>query len=394
VLRAAVGLFLTASVLCAFAPSIPLFTAARFLQGMGGAIMIPVCRLALLRGARKDQIVTAMGWLITPALLGPLLGPPIGGLIVTHLNWRWIFYLNVPIGLVGIVLMSLFIDDTKSRVRQKLDRLGFLLSALALGCLLFGFEGASRVGGEGQAALLIVLGLVAGAGYFAHARRTEHPVLDFGLLSDRSFRLSMAAGSLTRITQGAQTFLLPLLFQVGLGLSAAASGLLILFLAVGALGAKMVVTRVLKRLGFRNSMILNGLAVSLCYGACGLFRHGWPEPAMVGVLLLSGFFMSLQFSAYNSIAYEHIDHARLSAATSFYATFQQMLLSMGVCTGALTLRLSMAAQGRGAPTPIDFTAAFAVVCGVTALATFAHLRFPRDAGAVLSGRARTQAQTQ
>ncbi len=388
VLRAAVGLFLAASVMCAFAPSIAFFTAARFLQGMGGAIMIPVCRLALLRVARKDEFVTAMAWLITPALIGPILGPPLGGLIVTHLNWRWIFYLNLPVGAAGMVLISLFIDNSRHPVKHRLDGLGFLLSAVALGCLLFGFEDASHKGEELRAALLIAAGIAAGAVYLQHARRTEHPVLDFTLLRDRSFRLSLLAGSCTRITQGGQAFLLPLLFQVGLGMTAAASGGMILFIAIGALAAKFVVMRLFRRLGFRTSMIVNGLAVSLFYGLCGLFRHGWPDPAMIAVLALSGFFMSLQFSAYNTIAYEHIDHDRLSTATSFYTTFQQMLLSTGVCTGALSLRLSMAVDGHPAPAPADFTAAFAVAAGVTALATFVHFRFPRDAGAVLSGRAR------
>ena len=383
ILRSAMALFLAASLACAFAPTIGLMTVARFVQGMSGAVMIPVCRLAILRAARKDQIVQAMTWLITPTMLGPILGPPIGGLIVSHLDWRWIFYVNLPVGIIGIVLIGLFIPDNRSPIASRLDLRGFLLSAISLGCLLFGFEDASRPGHELDAVLLIVVGLAAGALYLLHARRTEHPVLDFSLMKDRSFRLSMLAGSFLRITGGAQVFLMPLLFQVGLGMSAAKSGLLVISTAGGAVLSKTVVMRLLGRLGFRRFMIVNGVAVAIAFACCGLFRNSWPEWAIVGVLMLSGAFISFQFSAYNSIAYERMEPERLSAATSFYTTFQQLLLSVGVCTGALSLRVSMAFDKHPAPEPIDFTAAFAVVCSITALATFIHLAFPADAGAGL-----------
>lgn len=384
VFRGAVLIFMGSSVLCAFAPTIGWLTAARFLQGMGGAIMVPVGRLVLLRVAPKDQLVTATAWLITPVLIGPIIGPPLGGLIVTHLDWRWIFYLNLPMGALGVTLISLFIDNGRSGERHPLDFIGFLLSAVSLGCLLFGFESVSRAGEGLKAGLLISAGLAIALFYVAHARRVTHPVLDLTLLRDQSFRLSMMAGSLTRITQGAQTFLTPLLFQVGLGMNAAASGALILSIAVGAMLAKTITTQTLRRFGFRNSMIVNGLATSALYATCGLFRADWPTPVIIIVLGLSGFFMSMQFSAYNSIAFETIEPQRLSTASSFYFTFQQVLLSLGVCMGAIALHGGMIVGRHAEPRPLDFTVAFAIVCGITVTAVFVHRAFPANAGAALT----------
>lgn len=386
VFRAAVLIFVGSSILCAFSWSILSLTAARFLQGAGGAIMVPVGRLVILRVARKDQIVSAMAWLLVPMLIGPMLGPPIGGLIVTHLNWRWIFYVNVPIGLLGVALISLFIDTEKSDERRPLDWKGFFILGIALGALLFGFEGASRAGAALSSPALVGIGLIAGALYIGHARRVAHPVLDLTLLKDQSFRLSTIAGSLVRITQGGQAFLFPLLFQVGLGMNAAASGALILFLAGGALAAKAFTARILRGLGFRSTMLFNGLIISVLFALCGLIQADWPKPAVAGLLGVSGFFMSIQFTAYNTVAFEHIDQARMSSASSFYFTFQQMLLSLGVSIGALALRSSMLAARRVEPRPADFAVAFGVICVITATATFTHLQFPAYAGEGLNGR--------
>ncbi|MEJ0064621.1 MAG: DHA2 family efflux MFS transporter permease subunit [Caulobacteraceae bacterium] len=386
VFRLAILLFLAGSILCGQATSLPWLIGSRFLQGIGGAMMIPIGRLVLLRSVAKEDMVQAMSWLIMPALVGPILGPPLGGFIVTYLNWRWIFYLNIPVGLLGVVLVSLFIGQVRGERPARADFSGFVLSGVSLGCLLFGFEMTSRTGELRAALALVAVGLVAGALYIRHARGRESPILDLTLMRVPTFRLSVIGGSLTRITQGAQPFLLPLMLQLGFGMSAASSGLITIAGAIGSLAMKWIAPRVLREFGFRNSLIVGGLCGAAGYAVCGLFRPNWPIAAIFAVLAASGFFMSFQFTAYNTIAYDEIPPERMSAATSFYATFQQLMLSLGICVGALALHLGMLATARTVPLLTDFTLAFVVVTVVSASATIWNARFSPTAGDELSGR--------
>lgn len=201
-----------------------------------------------------------------------------------------------------------------------------------------------------------------------------------------SFRLSVIGGSLTRITQGAQPFLLPLMLQLGFGMSAAVSGTITIAGAIGSLAMKSLAPRLLRRFGFRDSMIVGGLAASGGYAVCGFFRPEWPVWLIFLTLLVSGFCMSFQFTAYNTIAYDEIPPERMSAATSFYSTFQQLMLSMGVCVGAGALHVGMLAGGHATPRLRDFTLAFLVVTAISTSATIWNRRFDKDAGAELSGR--------
>ena len=387
VFRAAILLFLTGSVLCGQARSLPFLIGARFLQGIGGAMMIPVGRLVLLRSVAKEDLVQAMSWLLVPALIGPIIGPPLGGFIVTYLDWRWIFYLNIPVGVLGIVLVTKFIGQVRGERQPRPDFPGFILSGLSLGGLLFGFETTSRSGELPQALALIGMGVAAGAAYIWHAGRTAAPILDLTLMRVPTFRLSVIAGSLTRITQGAQPFLLPLMLQLGFGMSAAASGSITIAGAIGSFGMKWIAPAALRRFGFRNSLIVNGLVASGGYAVCGFFRPAWPIAAIFAVLAACGFFMSFQFTAYNTIAYDEIPPERMSQATSFYATFQQLMLSLGICVGAVSLHIGMQLTRRSTPGFGDFTLAFWVVTAISALATIWNARFHVDAGAGLAGRA-------
>jgi EmrB/QacA subfamily drug resistance transporter len=384
----AILVFLAGSVICGQATALPILIAARFLQGIGGAMMIPIGRLVLLRSVAKEDMVQAMSWLIMPALVGPIVGPPLGGFIVTYLNWRWIFYLNLPVGLLGVVLVIRFIGQVKGDAPPRTDFVGFILSGASLGCLLFGFEMTSRSGELGRALVLIALGLLAGGLYIGHARRREQSILDLTLMRVPTFRLSVIAGSLTRITQGAQPFLLPLLFQLDFGLTAAASGTITIAGAIGSLAMKWFAPWVLRRFGFRNSLIVGGLAASAGYAVCGFFRPNWPMPLIFATLAACGFCMSFQFTAYNTIAYDEIPAGRMSSATSFYATFQQLMLSMGICVGAGALHIGMLATHRSLPGFSAFTLAFLVVTAISALATVWNMRFAKQAGDALSGRAR------
>jgi hypothetical protein len=287
--------------------------------------------------------------------------------------------------LLGLVLVRLFIAEIRELPPPHVDLPGFLIAGLSLGCLLFGFEMTSWPNQETLALALIGLGLLSGAAYIKYARGHPDPVLDLSLMRVQSFRLSVIAGSLTRITQGAQPLLLPLMLQLGFGLSAAASGSITVAGAIGSVLMKGIAPRILRRFGFRRCLIANGVASSLGYAICGFFRPGWPFLLIFAILAVCGTFMSFQFTAYNTIAYDEIPQSRMSAATSFYTTFQQLMLSLGVCAGSASLEFAMLISGSDVPALRDFTWAFLVVTSISILATFWNWRFASDAGAELSG---------
>ena len=385
VFRGAIIVFLAGSIACALAPNVTFLVAARFLQGIGGALMMPVGRLVLMRSVEKRDLIQATSWVLIPAVAGPIMGPPLGGVIVTYLDWRWIFYINVPIGLLGIILVSIYIANTRGEVPEKTDYLGIILSSLSLGLLLFGFELTSHSGALPLALALLAVGAILGALYVLHARRTADPILDISLMRIPTFGTSVIAGAITRICQGAHPFLLPLMLQLGFGLSAVQSGLMTLATALGSIAAKPVAPVVLRRFGFRDTLMINGFFASAGYALCGLFRPGWPLPVMFLIMILAGFFMSLQFTGYNTVAYDEVEQERMSSATSFYTTFQQLMLSMGICAGAAALQGAMVLGGHDAPKMIDFTAAFWVVAIISLSATIWNRRFSHEAGMEISG---------
>ena len=391
VFAAAIAVFMLGSALCAQAPDLPLFVVARAFQGLGGAMMMPVGRLVLLRSVERRNLVSAMSWLLVPAMIGPIVGPPVGGFIVTYLDWRWIFYINIPIGLLGLGLVLRFIANTHGEAVGPFDWSGMALSGVALGCLFFGFELASHPDLVGLVVALLAVGFVFGFLYVRHARRTPDPIMDLSLMRLPSFGTSVIAGSLTRITQGAQPFLLPLMLQLDFGLTAAQSGGIVVATALGSMSMKGFAPGILRRLGFRNSLIANGVISSLGYATCALFRPGWPFPVIFGVLMLCGFFMSFQFTAYNTVAYDAVPSSRMSAATSFYTTFQQLMLSVGICVAALALQGSMLSRGHIQPALGDFSAAFLTVTAVSICSTFWNVRFAPGAGAEISGHRRPRA---
>ncbi len=393
VFRLAIAVFTIGSLLCAQSQSLAFLVFARLLQGMGGAMMIPVGRLVLLRSTTKADLVSAMSWLLVPAMIGPMVGPPLGGFLVTFLDWRWIFYINLPIGVLGLVLVSIFIADSRAEKPERFDGLGLVLSGASLGGLLFAFELSSR--GEGDARItfgLMVMGVLSGLAYLRHARKLSaaggHPILDLSLMNIETFRLSVIAGNITRITQGAQPFLIPLMLQLGFGMTAAEAGMISLSTAVGSLLMKGVAPKVLRRYGFRNTLLVNGIICTGTYAVCALMRPDWPHWSIYVLLTAAGFFMSLQFTAYNTVAYDEVPAARMSAAASFYSTFQQLMLSMGICVAGFALATSMAANGRSVAGLADFSVAFVTVTTIAMAATFWNARLPHDAGADISGHRR------
>jgi MFS family permease len=347
-------------------------------------MMLPVGRLILLRTVPKERLISAMAWVTMPALIGPVIGPPLGGLIVEYANWRWIFYINLPIGLLGITLASIWVPDRRDPA-GRFDLLGLLFSGAALAAFLAVLELMGRGILPGwQVAAIGLAGLCAGAFYARHARGQTRPLLDFSLMRLPSFAISVLAGSLFRIGIGAVPFLLPMLMQLGFGRSAVASGMVTFAAAAGAIISKPGTQVVLRNFGFRRVLVVNGVVSGLGLALYAAFRADWPLWMLYAVLLATGYLRSLQFTAFNTIAYAEVPPARMSAATTLYAALQQISLTVGIPVSAFVLHLVRGAHT--VPRPADFSAAFLVVAALATLAGPAALLLPRNAGAEMSGR--------
>jgi EmrB/QacA subfamily drug resistance transporter len=388
VFRGAIVLFTVGSVLCGRADTLGFLVFSRVLQGLGGAMMVPVGRLLLLRTAPKSEVVAAMAWLTMPALVGPVVGPPLGGFIVTYTTWRWVFDINVPIGILGIILVTLFVKDVPEGTVAKLDGRGLFLTAVTMGGLMIGLETVGRNMLEPWVTQsMLVGGVVGGLLYWRHARNHPAPLLDFSLLRIPTFLVAVVGGTLFRAGVGAVPFLLPLMLQVGFGRSAADSGLITFASSAGALVMKPAAMTALRRFGFHNTLLYNSVISAFMLLICAAFRPTWPAAALYAALLTGGFFRSLQFTAYNSVAYADIPRERMSAATSLYSTIQQVSVTLGVTIGAAVLEISMAANGRFLPGLPDFSAAFIVVGLMAILAAPATFLMPRNAATEMSGHA-------
>ena len=385
---AAIAVFLLGSLGCAASQGLGQLVAGRFVQGMGGAMMVPVGRLVLLRSVEKSELVRALSWLTIPAMLGPMLGPLVGGAITTYTHWRYIFLVNIPMGLLGMFLAWRHIPDLKQPVGQ-LDTRGFLLSSGGLVLLMFGLSAVGRglVSGAWLAACM-GLGLALLLGYGWHAQRTPRPLLGLDLFKVATFRVSVLGGSLFRVGIGATPFLLPLMLQLGFGLDPLHSGLVTFTSTAGAMVMKALAPRVLRRFGFRPVLVWNGLLASLLLCGFGLFRADTPYALMVGVLLASGFLRSLQFTSINAIAYADIEPARMSQASSLAAMAQQIALALGVTVGGYALSISSTLTGQPEGMPINFTFAFLTVGLISAMSVIRMSTLPADAGAEVAGRAR------
>ncbi len=339
VFRIAILVFTFGSILCGLSSALPQFVGARMVQGMGGAMMVPVGRLVLLRSVDRSEMVPALAYLMIPALLGPIAGPPIGGFITTYLHWRWIFFVNVPIGILGIVLVSLFIKNIRAEEVWPLDVKGFLLLGSGLAALVFGVT----VIGRGLLGMPVVIGLI-GAGalllttYVFHARKAAFPILDLRLLAIPTFRASVLGGSLFRIGVGALPLLLPLMLQIGFGMNAFQSGSVTFVASAGAMLMKATAMPLLRLFGFRRILIFDALLSAGFFAGYGFFTPATPIILMMGILLVGGFVRSLEFTSLNAIAYAEIDGAAMSRATSFSAVAQQLSLSSRDCRRRLRHR--------------------------------------------------------
>jgi EmrB/QacA subfamily drug resistance transporter len=386
VFRAAIAVFTLASIACGFAPSLGWLVGIRGLQGLGGAMMVPVGRIILIRTVPKAELVNAMAWLTIPALVGPLLGPPIGGFITTYFHWRWIFWMNLPFGILGYVLASLYLPETREQEVPPLDGVGFVLSGLGLALTVFGLT----VVGHGlvpmpYVAVMVTVGVALVVLYVRHSWRVANPILQLSMFSIDTLRISITGGLFYRIAAGAIPFLLPLMLQLGFGLSPFQSGLITCSAALGAITMKFGAGTLLKQFGYRKLLIVNGLVSCVLMAAIGMFYPSMPYIVMMVILLVGGVSRSMQFTALNSIAYADVTVAQVSKANGLYTVAQQLSLALGVSVAAGVLDLSQWLRGATSLTQADFAAAFIVVAAGGLASILLFMKLPHNAGASLSG---------
>jgi EmrB/QacA subfamily drug resistance transporter len=388
VFATAIVVFTLSSVLCAASGALWEFTLARVLQGIGGAMMVPVGRLIVLRNTEKEHLVRMIAYLTWPALTAPVVGPPLGGLITTYSAWQWIFLLNVPLGLIGLVLARILIPNTRSEGRGGFDWPGFALTGLASFGLMYSLEsiGRNRVDWF-IAALLIGASLAAGTYAVRHALRVPHPLLDLTPFRVPSFAVTVSGGTLFRAAISAVPFLLPLMFQLAFGLNPFDSGLLLLAVFAGNLGMKPGTNFVLGRVGFRRTLMWNGALAIATVFACGLLTATTPTVVILALLFLSGLARSMEFTTINALSFADLDQIRMSGANTLFSMLQQMGNALGIAGGAILLRAAaLTHPDDAAVTTMDFHIAFWGI-GLIGLAGVWHFRrLAPEVGAALKAK--------
>lgn len=336
VFSSAIGLFTLGSCLCGMSSNIHLLVACRILQGMGGAMMVPVGRLTLVRAFPKSELIRAMSFVSIPALIAPMLGPLAGGVIVVYLHWRSIFFLNVPIGLLGLLLVHLHLPDYREENTHPLDYAGLVLFGSGIALLSYVLEifGEHTLSAREIASLLAISFLLL-AGYIIHGNDSAYPLLRLVLFRIRTFRVAVLGGFITRIGIGGVPFLLPLLYQIGLGYTPIQSGLLIMPQALGALSVKAVMRPLLRMFGYRRVLIANTTIIGILLAA---FAKIGKETPVVLILMLQfwyGWFTSLQYTCMNTLVYADTHEEEASSASSIASTMQQLSISFGVALAGM-----------------------------------------------------------
>ncbi|ENA36820.1 MULTISPECIES: DHA2 family efflux MFS transporter permease subunit [Pseudomonas] len=386
VFASAIGFFTLASLLCGIAQTLEQFIAARVLQGIGGAMMVPVGRLVVLRITEKKDLVRAIAFITWPGLIAPVLGPPLGGLITTYTSWRWIFYLNLPLGLIALILALRMIPTGTETRRAPLDWFGFLLVSGACLTLMFGMEQIGQGHDTlGSNLVWILAGLMLGGLAVWHMRQQEHPLIDLSNLSIQTYRVSLYGGTLFRISINTAPFLLPLMFQLCFGFNAFHAGLILLALFAGNLFMKVFTTPVMRLFGLRRTLIVNGLVCAVTLLLCALLSERWPLPAILLLLFVSGMARSLQFTANNTLAFADVPKPRMSDASTLFSTVFQLSTGIGVAIGALALRASMEWNDHATAQLTDFHTAFIVIGVIGLLSVIDSLGLARNAGDAVTG---------
>lgn len=389
VFRGALLLFAASSLLCAMSPNLLVLATGRALQGVAAALMVPVGRMAIVHATPRRELVLALAWMVTPAMLGPLMGPPLGGIIITWTSWHWIFLINLPIGLAGWYLAGRWMPQIRESSPAPFDAIAWMLLALFLAGVIATLEwlrhghasAPEAIFGLGFFALMALLV----SGYIKRSNSAARPLLDVALLRVQTFSTSFWASALVRMGYGALPFLLPLMLQIGLNFSALDSGLILLASGAVAFVTKMQTARVLRRWGFKRVLAINGVLCALGLGVCGLFTAAWSIGAIAFVVSVAGFFRSIQFNALAAIAYADLPAAKIASATTLNTMGQQLAVMLGIAVSSLVVDFSSQWGGRVAPATSDFAVAFGVLGMLALLALPSYLRLSPTSGSDLSG---------
>jgi EmrB/QacA subfamily drug resistance transporter len=387
VFATAIGLFTVGSVLCGLSTNIDMLVACRVIQGMGGAMMMPVGRMTLARTYDKADLVKVMSFVAVPSLIGPMVGPVAGGLIVTYLDWRGVFYVNVPVGLLGFYYVSRYLPDYREAEHHPLDFLGLVLFGGGIALLSYVLEVfGDHMLGTAESLALIATSAVMLAGYGIRATMTKFPLLQLVLFRIRTFRAAVSGGFFTRLGLGGIPFLFPLLYQVGLGFTPVQSGLLVLPQAIASIGLKTFVPGILARLGYRNVLVANTILVGLMitsFATVGLHTPIWQIVVQAFVL---GFFTSMQFSSMNTLVYADVSGPQTSGASTIAATGQQLAMSFGVAGAGLVAAIFIPPQLHSHPASLvhGVQQAFLALGVLTVVSSVVFMELKADDGEGLS----------
>jgi EmrB/QacA subfamily drug resistance transporter len=384
---ASMVLFAVSSAGCGLAHSLTQLVFARIAQGASAAMMVPVGRLVLLRMTPKTELIAAMSVFTMPAMIGPLVGPVLGGFIVTYFDWRWIFFINLPIAAVAVVLVRAFVPNIKEQEVSPIDWRGLVLTGVGLAALMLGFENLGRnLVPAWQVGALFAASLACFGLYWRHAAGNPHAIVDLAVFRIPTFDAATVGGGFLRVALGAMPFLLAMLLQVGFGLSAFAAGMMTFISSTGAFVMKTVAPPILRRFGFRTVLLANGGVTALTFAAYALFTPTMPHWQIMAVLVIGSFFRSLQFTALGSLAFADIDQRQMSRASTTSAICQQVAQSLGVGLAATLLHFIQLARGEPQLTWQAVSPAFVVVGVVTLISMIWFARLPRDAGDEMNGR--------
>ncbi|MBB1201365.1 MFS transporter [Enterobacteriaceae bacterium 89] len=384
----ALAIFTLASVFCGLANSVNSFVAMRVLQGVGGALMVPVGRLAVLRTTPKHQLITAIATLTWPALVAPIIGPPLGGFITSFASWRWIFFINVPLGIIAILLALRIIPDLREEERRPFDLPGFLATAVAMVSLVYAMEAFGAEHNERWLPFaLLALGALTFGFALRHFRRAKWPMIRLDALKVPTFRVTMYGGSLFRASISAVPFLLPLLFQVGFGMDPFHSGLLVLAVFVGNLTIKPATTPLIRWLGFKKLLLINGALNVLALLACAFLTPHTPIWLTLLILYLGGVFRSIQFTGVSTLAFADVPSPQMSYANTLFSTATQLAVGLGITLGAIGIRLGEKVSpmlGLNEIPGIHFRMAFVFIALICLLGMFDTFQLTRNAGSSVS----------
>ena len=379
----AIAIFTGASILCGLSDSLPMFIFARVLQGVGGALMVPVGRTVVLRGTPKEGVIRAIALITWPGLVAPVVGPAIGGFITTYASWHWIFFINVPLGLIGI-LMSLYLLEPEKEIQHKpFDYVGFILGGLALSTLIYGLELSHHLE-KNYIMVLATMGIFGFSTYFAyhHLRKCDHPLVDLKLLDIPTFSVSIEAGLFFRSTLAAIPFLMPLLFQLQFGMDPFAAGLMVLSIFIGNLAMKAVTSPILHRFGFKRVMIINGVLSILSIIACIFIDPNMPISIIVAILFLNGIFRSMQFTSINTIGFADLAPGQISSASAITSASMQLGNTLGVALASLGLVVAhnLGDTQTNSLSLQDFQMSLAFIAFISFMGLVCLFRLPSNAG--------------